>query len=322
MPEPTMDPRLDVLLSRAADESATAEEWGELEALLAADPSARRRYVQMMDLHAELRARHAKALSPDAPQNLPKPRGSVAWFSWRPLTAAAAGLVIGLCCASVVFAYVAPSLGTSDKAVTLLDDGFESGPAPLVTGVPTEPGRWSGDYTDVVGEQQGVTPVSGGKMLRFLRADYEGKPNAIASRVVDAYRLIDVRPYRQEFANGSMVAQLSAGFNAFEYPRSETYIGTITIHALDGESMTNGSLRAISARDDTSLAVASTGGVQLDRNPESWQRLTSDLRVPANTDFLLIHILIPAGQRTREKAGFGGHYVDEVRLTLRRSPLP
>ena len=45
---------------------------------------------------------------------------------------------------------------------------------------------------------------------------------AAASRVVDIYRLIDVRPYRQEFADGSAVVQLSAGFNAFEFPPSET----------------------------------------------------------------------------------------------------
>jgi hypothetical protein len=121
--------------------------------------------------------------------------------------------------------------------------------------------------------------------------------------------------------DGSAVVQLSAAFNAFAYPSSETYIGTITIHALDAGSVTNGSLRAPSARDDTSLAVASTGGVRLDRNPATWQRLTSDLRVPANTDFLFIHILIPAGRGTREKAGFGGHYLDDVSLTLRRSPL-
>jgi len=53
---------------------------------------------------------------------------------------------------SMVFAYVAPSLG---KVLTLLQDGLESGPGPEVAGLPIEPGKWSGDYTEVVGEQQG-----------------------------------------------------------------------------------------------------------------------------------------------------------------------
>ena len=239
------------------------------------------------------------------------------WLSWRPLAAAAAGIVFGIICTSVVFAYVAPSLG---KVLTLLDDGFESGPAPLVTGVPVEPGRWSGDYSEVVGEQQGVKPESGKKMLRLLRGDYEGKANAKGSHVADIYRLIDVRPYRQEFADGSAVVQLSAGFNAFEFPQGETYTSKMTIHAFDAETATNGSLRAVSAWDESCLATAGTGPMKLDRNPATWQQMTTDLRLPANTDFVMIHLMIPAAPRTHTQEGFGGHYIDDVRLTLRHSP--
>jgi hypothetical protein len=309
------------LIQRHIAGLTTDEEAAHLQDSLQRDDAVAQLYLRYMNLDVALEG-HASS-SASMSEMLVSPthgetRRWTSWLSWRPVTAAAAGLVIGLFCASVVFAYVAPPLG---KVVALLDDSFESGPAPLVTGIPVEPGRWSGDFTEVVGEQQGVSPESGKKMLRFLRADYEGKPNAEASRVADIYRLIDVRSYRQELADGSAVVQLSAAFNAFEYPLGETYIGTITIHALDAGSVTNGSLRALSARDDTSLAVASTGLKRLDRNPESWQRLTGDLRVPANTDFLLIHILIPAGRGTLEKAGFGGHYIDDVRLTLRRSPL-
>jgi hypothetical protein len=236
----------------------------------------------------------------------------------RSLVAAAAGLVVGLFCASVLFAYVASSLG---KVLTLLDDSFESGPAPLVTGVPVEPGRWSGDYSEVVGEQQGVKPESGRKMLRFLRADYEGKTNTKGSHVADIYRLIDVRPYRQEFADGSAVVQLSAGFNAFEFPHGETYTGKMTLHAFDAETATNGSLRAASAWDDSCLGAAATGPTRLDRNPATWQWMTTDLRLPANTDFVMIHLMIPGGPGSHTQAGFAGHYIDDVRLTLRHSPL-
>ena len=245
-------------------------------------------------------------------------RKAMRWLAWRPLAAAAAGIVLGIFCTSVVFAYVAPLLG---KVVTLLDDSFESGSAPLVTGVPVEPGRWSGDYSEVVGEEQGVKPESGKKMLRLLQGDYEGKTNTKGSHVADIYRLIDMRPHRHEFADGSAVVQLSAGFNAFEFPHGETYTGKMTIHAFDAETATNGSLRAASAWDESCLAAASTGPTRLDRNPATWQRMTIDLRVSANTDFLLIHLMIPAGPGTHTQAGFGGHYIDDVRLTLRHSPL-
>ena len=162
----------------------------------------------------------------------------------------------------------------------LLRESFESGPAPLAKGVPVEPGVWSGDYTEVVGEQHGVRPESGRKILRFLRADYVGKTNTKESHVADIYRLIDVRLYGQEFADGSAVVQLSALFNAFEFPRGETYVGKLSIHAFDAETVTNGSWRTASAWDEIGLATATAGPTRLDRNPTTWQRLTGDLRLP------------------------------------------
>lgn len=162
-----------------------------------------------------------------------KPRSR--WLQWRPLASAAAGTVIGLVCASVAWAYVAPSLG---KVITLLQESFESGPAPLVTGVPIEPGRWSGDYSEIVGEQSGVKPESGKKMLRFLRGDYEGR-SIPSSHSSDVFRLVDVRPYRREFADSGAVVQLSAVFNAVAFSEDENFGATLTIFALDASLVGN-----------------------------------------------------------------------------------
>jgi len=242
------------------------------------------------------------------------------WLSWRPLTAAAAGIVLGMFCTSMVFAYVGPSLG---KVMTLLQESFESGPAPLVTGVPIEAGKWSGDYTEVVGEQRGVKPESGKKMLRFLRADFEGKPQAAGSAAGDIYRLVDVRPYRKEFSDGGAVAQLSAVFNAFEFPANEAYGCSISLFALDAETAMNGSTRSGQTLNTESLAMARNSRLKLDRDPATWQRLNGELRLPPNTDFLLIHISLSHASIAQRKATFDGHYLDDVRLTLtRRAPLP
>ena len=46
--------RLDVLLGRAAEEMLSPEEATELEEILTRDPEARKRYLQYLDLHAEL----------------------------------------------------------------------------------------------------------------------------------------------------------------------------------------------------------------------------------------------------------------------------
>lgn len=296
------------------------DEARELEGALSAYRQAREDFRRRCNLDAALRQEAAALEQDEAAEFSPRAKIIPAWFPWfsfRPLTAAAAGIVLGVLCTSAVVAYVAPSFG---NVLTLLDDSFESAPAPRVTGPPVEPGQWSGDYTEVVSEQQGVKPASGQKMLRFLRTDYEGKPSARGNHVADLYRLIDVRPYRDQFADGLAVVQLSAGFNASEIPPREPCWGRVGILAFNAETITNSSLHTVRAWEEHCLASARTGAVRLDRKPERWQRLTSDLRLPPNTDFLMIHLLIHNDPRSNAPAAFTGHYLDDVRLTLRQVP--
>jgi hypothetical protein len=249
---------------------------------------------------------------------LPSARRPGRWFSWRPLTAAAAGLVIGLFSASVVFAYVGPLLG---KAMTLLQEGFESGPAPEAAGLPREIGRWSGDFTEIVAEQQGVRPAKGGKMLRFLSADYEGKSNAGPSRTASVWLLVDLRPYRSEFADGGAVAQLSAALNAQAFPQDRSYFEFVQIHSLDAAMVAALKQRHWTEVNNSSLALTRSAGVELDRDPATWQRIDCEQRLPGNADFLLIEIGLKQMPKTNESAEFAGHYLDDVRLTLARRPL-
>ncbi len=322
------EPHWDYLIQGHLDDTLTESERAEFDALVLQSAAARRRFWDLAEIHglardaARIAWGHADP-SADQEDELPSSlnRPAPNWwtrFITRPLMPLAAGLAIGVLCTSMVFAYVGPSLG---KVLTLLQDSFESGPAPLVTGVPVEPGRWSGDYSEVVGEQQGVKPESGQKMLRFLRADYEGKPDPEHSGIADIYRLIDVRPYRQEFADGAAVVQFSAAFNAFAFPEGEAYEFKMWLYAFDAQTATNGSLRIGNTRNERNLAVASTGRIKLDRNPATWQRAAGDLRLPADTDFLLIHIAVRRPPNLPPKPTFAGHYLDDVRLTMRHSPL-
>ena len=314
----TDDPRFE-LIRQCRDGQATAAEFSQLELLLRADPLFRDEYVRYVNMEVALGT--AVAMQPLDFSNL-KSRATVQtsrWFEWRPIWAAAAGIVFGILCTSVVFAYVAP---LAEKAVYLLQDSFETGPRPLVTGMPIEAGHWSGDYTEVVGEQQGVKPASGNKMLRFLRADYEGKANA-DGYVADLYRLIDLRPYQGEFADGGAVVQFSAGYNAFEFPANEGYGCLMSLHTLDAEMVKNGALSDRQILNSDALAMTSSSRLLLDRNPATWQRQTAELRLSPNTEFLLIRVGVVHATKAQQRVDFDGHYLDDVRLVLtRRAPLP
>lgn len=302
------------LIRRCIDGTASEEDRKALQEQLRHDPAMRRLYARYANIDATLGS-GSIALKIAEPAQTNRP---ARWLFWRPLAAAAAGIVLGIFCTSVVFAFVGPSLGS---VVTLLDDGFESGPAPLVTGVPVVPGVWSGDHMEVVGEQQGVKPASGKKMLQLLRADHEGETSSEPTAVADIYRLIDVRPWRQEFADGSAVVQFSAGFNAFAFTKGESYQCKIYVQAFDEETVTNGSLRVGKTRHDRELAIASTGRTMLDRNPVTWQLAKGELLLPPETDFLMIHIAVKRAPQLPPTSIFAGHYLDDVHLTLRHRPL-
>lgn len=303
--------------------SISSEDFARLQDLLRTSAEARRALRDLSTVDAKLTelavANPAAARMVRVSPALPLAASS-RWFQWRPLLAAAAGLVIGLFSATVVLGYFVPRMG---RVTTLLDEGFESGPAPLVTGLPAGAGVWSGDFSEVVGEQQGVKPESGRKMFRFLRADYEGKANAEGSYVGDLYRLIDLRAYREEFDDGNATVHVSAAFNAIAFPKEEAYSCMISVHALDSEMAMSpaGLTEAMSANG--SLATARKRLPALDRDPGTWQRVDEELRLPAETEFLLIHLVVIDATKGRKRITFDGHYIDDVRVTLtRRSALP
>lgn len=314
----TESKRIDELAARLREAPLAVEEQVELDGLLQRCREARRRFVGGMLLETDLREDTARLLA--APAQAARRSAGIGWLAGRPLTAATAGIVLGMLCSSVVFGYVAPRVG---KMVTLFHENFESGPAPLATGMPVKAGEWTGDFAEVVGEQQGVKPETGGKMLRFLRADYEGKVNPAGSYVGDLYRLIDLRPYRHEFTDGRAVVRASAGFNSASFPERERYSCVVRTYALSAEMVMSGAFLNGASLRDGALATASKGMPQLDRDPRSWQRVESELRLPAEAEFLLIHVSVSNLTNDEVKDVFRGHYLDEVRVSLiQRSPLP
>jgi len=254
-------------------------------------------------------------LEPVPAAEAPTPlRTSPRWFAWRPLTAAAALLVIGLFSASVVFGFGVRSL---ERVVSLLQEGFESGPAPLVTGVPQRLDQWSGDFSELVGEQQGVKPKDGRKMVRLLRSDFEGKPSTKPTRQGDLMRVIDVRPFLREANGGEVVITLSALLNTATFPETEQYDGAVTLWALGPRFPTEENLM-----ED---ALAHSVGMcrPLDRDPATWQNVSTRLLLPLGTEMVLLKVSFSPKPESSESlspppthVSFAGHFVDDVRASV------
>lgn len=231
----------------------------------------------------------------------------------RPLTAAAAGLVFGMLSAALVFGYSTPRI--VQQVLALANPGFEEALAPLPDGIPLQFGVWSGDYSEIVGKQQGITPHEGNRMFRFLRSDSrDGFPSR--ANHGNIYQFIDITPWREAIASGTAVVDWSAWFNCTREPSSTPSQFEASMWAFAGDA----SFVRKNWRDNLHQELGySTWRVLADDDPRTWQRVTGSLIVPPETQFLVVELKAIAGNETPVDGvvTFAGHYADDVQMVLR-----
>ncbi len=319
------------LFSRVCDGLASAAETTEFHHLLRTDADALDAWLHYSAMHVELAG--GSHLAESAPTKLAFANGAGrekdapdvvrisrrhSWLQWAPQ--AAAGVAFGLFTATIVWAYVAPEIVRSR---TLWEDDFENATAPLATRVPLETGIWRGDTAAIVGAVHGVNPAHGLQMMRLLRPDAEVTPKPAKGHIAAVYRLIDLRPLRGEFADGAGVVEASVSFNAREFPADERYGCAITLYALDAETMPDRAERVGTALTTDALAMARSGRTMLDRDPASWQRVTTEIRLPTNAEFLVVRLHVSQAFGSGDTTRFNGSFADDVRVSFtRRAPLP
>jgi hypothetical protein len=172
---------LDALIEDCLESRLSEADAAKLSARLEQSAEARARYWEAASIHCLLEhTMQSSSLRVITGQTLPRIPGINRWRAWRPLTAAAAGIVIGMLCTSVVFGYVARK---HDVVQTLLVEGFENPAMILGRGVPASVGVWSGDLLAAVEAKDGVKPAGGRHMLA-LRPQ-EGRTQCSAYRFLD-----------------------------------------------------------------------------------------------------------------------------------------
>jgi hypothetical protein len=314
----SLEQRLLHLLQAVRDTHDTSAR-AELNTLLRENADARSTMARLMvdeqALTSRLRDDSIVALLEPAQATETALRTTPRWFAWRPLTAAAAGLVIGLFSASMVFGFGARSV---EKVISLLQESFESGLAPLVKGLPQDVNLWSGDYSEVVERYEDVKPARGTKMIRMLRSDFEGKASSMPNRQGDLSRIIDVRSFMRDANGGEFVMTLSALFNAAPFPDSQRYDGVVTLYALGELGSTEESLM------EDALAISNGSCNSMDRDPATWQTASTRLLLPTGTEFVMLKVSFrrwPKGSGDQpslpDLMTFAGHFVDDVRASIR-----
>ena len=294
----------------------------ELEAALAAHREAREEFRRRCNVDAALRqkatALAGETAAPAARSSNERTSVSPLWFTWlawRPLTAAAAGIALGLFCATIAWAVASPrAMATAERLFALVDGGFET-PA-VSAGFPKQVGEWSGDAAEVV-VAEGVKAREGRRMLRFVKA--EGDANAPDGRALacDVFQLVDLRPLRASLgAEGNSLLELSASFldaRPANTKPSVTFFCQIYLFKGDAANVH----QAWPGNIPEAIASGSAEVTTLGGNSDAWRQLTAKSLISSEADFAVVQISARPNLRVPMPPQL---FVDDVKLTLRTQP--
>ena len=294
------------LIQRYLHGEATDGEVAELDRLLASDRAVRRKLIVEMGVDAGLcEIARERASQP----SVVAPRRSV-WLAWRTLAAAAAGILFGMFCTSVVFGYVVPR--TMEKLRTVFSEGFESGVTKTAPGLPRETSRWGGDEAEVVAAAPWVKAHGGAKMLRFLSATYPGE-NSPRSQWGDVYRLVDVRGLA---GDGRTVARVSASFTQGAVTGEERFACRVGAYALDQDLSALPSPLKLSWLQQNNSATGSRRAVLT--GSQHWQDVSVEVPITRETRYVMLHLAMVQEQPTLKSGAvhFRAHFMDDVKLEI------
>jgi hypothetical protein len=233
----------------------------------------------------------------------------------------AAGLAIGTAFTSVVWAYVAPPAAEGmQHLATLVADNFEAGSAPGNGGVPKQLGTWGGDYAEVATAGAGLAPRKGARMLRLLRSDYMGE-KSVLSHVGDQLQIIDLAPYRAAIESGRVVAHAEAWFNQVPPGAKEEFAGGVTLFAF-AQDPRDYRGETWDAWYEGHLGLSGQQQERTDRDPATWERVSTNLPLPPATRFLVVQLRVnrTKPEPTATPITFAGSYIDDVKAELLLRP--
>lgn len=240
-------------------------------------------------------------------------------LSWRPLTAAAAGIVFGMFCTSVVFGYVMPrAVATASRLFALVDGSFEKQSGRLPSGFPLQFGVWSGDEAEVV-EKPSAEAKDGKRTLHFVRAEREPTLPNYGAASCDVYQLVDLRSLKADAALGEATLDLSVQFLDGRESAGDPvkFFCFVSVFAGSPEAI----LAEWPLTQKESLASGSGSFDSKGGSPRSWHQVTTKVLLPPQADFAVVHLVAhrpktPAGT----EAVFGEQFADDVRFTLKTQP--
>ncbi len=291
------------LLMRYQDGALEANELIQMDQAMLADPLKRKLFaetqVRSLVLHDRLRQ---EAFHRGCGFSSPSEKKRFPWIS-RPIAAMAAGLVIGLFSASIVWAISSPKI-TTERLFSLINGSFDENR--LERGFPSRTGLWSGDEAAIRDGQ-----------LRFIAPGSDsGDPTGRAISC-DVFQLVDLRPLRHALSpDGDSVLELSADFRDGRAPNTKpsvSFFGQLFLFSGDPSALHQTWPLSI----PEALASGSAQVTTLGSDTNGTRTLTAKCLIPAEADFAVIQIAARPNLRPAKLEELSAHH---VKLTLKTQP--
>jgi hypothetical protein len=200
--------------------------------------------------------------------------------------------------------FVAIHSAAADECL-VVNGGFEDDPN-IIFEEPDDYGYWAGNYSEVVGTSDGITPLEGSKMLHFIHAAYGDY--ADESMNSELWQIIDISAFAALINAGEARAWGLSSFNRVAGdPNTDTEF-LIQIAAYQGDPCDFWKLDDLTAESSSIIS---------DSNTSTWESASTSLFLPADTDFIVVKIA--AVENVYNDIGgveFEGHYGDSVCVTV------
>ncbi len=304
------------LIQRYIAGTITDEEARTLQDALKRDAELADLYLSYVNLDVALEAKAEAVEMTSAADRVIVPQAMrwTNWPSWRPLTAAAAGILFGMFCTSVVYGFVARRV-VKVVPLAVYDPGLENAEAIMDKGVPHGAGQWGADSAAVVTAENGVQPPQGKRMLRLEPIPREKNVKNLPSR---AYQVIDLRSLPMHGIAGDAEVRVTASFCAANADATSRYL--VRAFALNEtpEQATQGFWPK--TQEDGVVSVAQR--FETSAGDRGWHTFSLKMPLPRGAQSLVF--ILGAGPADDASAETSVHYVDDVHVSvlIPQAPLP
>jgi hypothetical protein len=291
------------MLMRHQDGMLTPDEITAFEAVMRDDLTKRQLFAETqlrsMALHDRFRQ---EAFQSGCGFSRTSEKKRITWIT-RPIAAMAAGLVIGLFSASIVWAISSPR-ATTERLFSLINGSFDE--ARFEVGFPRQTGVWSGDEA----------AIADGKLRFIAPGSDSGDPSARAISC-DVFQLVDLRPLRHALSpEGDSVLELSADFLDGRNPNTKpsvSFFSQLYLFSGDPGSLHQNWPQSI----PEALASGAAQVTTLGSDAKGVRTLTAKCLIPDQVDFAVIQI---SARLNLRPAKLDELSADKVKLTLKTQP--